>query len=134
MCSQKKRVSAVRDRTFCLIQPSKPGKGSRQQTVISIGSSSFVFCNSYFLSMAVLRPGGAVILSEPQLSVCKLLSLCSVFASTSCHAEKVYPGLWSKGEFGPCALLFPLGSDTDLGLHAQITGRERKTLMSPCQV
>lgn len=60
-----KKIKCCKRQTFCLIQPSKPGKGSRHQTVISIGSGKFLFYNSYFLSMSVLRPGGAAIPSEP---------------------------------------------------------------------
>lgn len=97
---RKRRSKCCKRQTSCLIQPSKPGKWSRHQTEISIGSSKFLFYNSYFLSMAVPRPGGAVILSEPPLPAQNLHFFSSVFASTSCQAEKVCPGLWSKGEFG----------------------------------
>lgn len=118
---KKKKNKCCKRQTFCLIQPSKPGKGSRHQTEISIGSSKFLFYNSYFLSMTVPRPGGAVIPSEPPLPARKLLSFCSVLALTSCQAEKAYPGLWRKGEFGPvCFIVF---SEV---WHGQITGVERK--------
>lgn len=125
----QKRSKCCKRQTFSLIQPSKPGRERRHQTVISIGSSKFFFYNSYFLSMAGPRPVGAGILSEPPLPVSRLLSFCSMSVPTSCHAEKVCPGLWSEREFGPVSFIV-----SSVGWHGQITGLGRKIPMSPCQV
>lgn len=109
-------------------------EGSSHEAVRSTGSSKLLFYNLHFRRVTVPRPTGVAILSAPVLSVCKLFSFGTMFTPTLHHAVKVYTRLWSKEEFGPMYLLFHLRSDTDISLHTRITGTERKTLLSSCQV
>lgn len=132
VCSQKK-IKCCKRQTFCLIQPSKPGKGSRHQTVISTGSGKFLFYNSYFLGMSVLRPGGAAIPSEPRLPAWQAALLLCLHPHRA-TLERFVLGHGARGNVTLCALLFPPRSDTAISLHTQIAGAERKTPVSSCQV
>lgn len=82
-CAHKKRVRAFLWETDLLSDPAEQvWEGSRHQAVRSTGSSKFLFYNSHFLRVTVLRPTGVAILSAPLLSVCKLFSYVNSYVYT----------------------------------------------------